>query len=92
LFEHWHISDFHIADAHPSEDKGFAEHLSTRGDNIAQVAQLESVVHMLGKGLIVTRRLNSRASERCQKCVRLLSECLWTLMKKPALRRVFEHP
>jgi predicted ATPase len=39
LIEHWHISDFHIADARPSEDEGFAEHLSTRGDNIAQVAQ-----------------------------------------------------
>ncbi len=39
LIENWHISDFHISDARPSAEAGFAEHLSTRGDNIAQVAQ-----------------------------------------------------
>jgi predicted ATPase len=39
LIENWHVSDFHIADARPSAEVGFAEHLSTRGDNIAQVAQ-----------------------------------------------------
>ncbi len=39
LIEHWHVSDFHIGDARPSAEAGYAEHLSTRGDNIAQVAQ-----------------------------------------------------
>ena len=39
LIENWHISDFHIADARPSAEEGYAEHLSTRGDNVAQVAQ-----------------------------------------------------
>jgi predicted ATPase len=39
LIENWHISDFHIRDARPSAEAGYAEHLSTRGDNIAQVAQ-----------------------------------------------------
>ena len=39
LIENWYISDFHIADARPSAEAGFAEHLSTRGDNVAQVAQ-----------------------------------------------------
>ncbi len=39
LIENWHISDFHINDARPSAEAGYAEHLSTRGDNIAQVAQ-----------------------------------------------------
>ncbi|MFP7756146.1 AAA family ATPase [Thermodesulfobacteriota bacterium B35] len=39
LIENWHISDFHIAEARPSSEAGYAEHLSTRGDNIAQVAQ-----------------------------------------------------
>jgi len=39
LIENWHISDFHIAEARPSVDHGFAEHLSTRGDNVAQVAK-----------------------------------------------------
>ena len=39
LIENWHISDFHIEDARPSPEAGYAEHLSSRGDNIAQVAQ-----------------------------------------------------
>lgn len=39
LLEHWHVSDFHIAEARPSAEAGYAEHLSTRGDNVAQVAQ-----------------------------------------------------
>jgi predicted ATPase len=39
LIESWHISDFHIADARPSAEAGLAEHLSTNGENIAQVAQ-----------------------------------------------------
>ena len=39
LIENWHISDFHIADARPSIEAVYAEHLSTRGENVAQVAQ-----------------------------------------------------
>ena len=39
LIENWHISDFHISNARPSAEAGYAEHLSTRGDNVAQVAQ-----------------------------------------------------
>ncbi len=39
MIENWHVSDFHIADARPSAEAGCAEHLSTRGDNVAQVAQ-----------------------------------------------------
>lgn len=39
LIENWHVSDFHIADARPSNEAGYAEHLSNRGDNGAQVAQ-----------------------------------------------------
>ncbi|MBB1089713.1 AAA family ATPase [Rhodopseudomonas palustris] len=38
LIENWHISDFHINDARQSNDVGYAEHLSTQGDNVAQVA------------------------------------------------------
>ncbi|MCY4082248.1 MAG: AAA family ATPase [Caldilineaceae bacterium] len=37
--ENWHISNFQIADARPSADFGYAEHLSTRGDNVALVAK-----------------------------------------------------
>ena len=39
LIENWYISDFHIADARPSVEAGYAEHLSTRGENVALVAQ-----------------------------------------------------
>ena len=39
FIENWHISDFQIADARPSADFGYAEHLSTRGDNVALVAK-----------------------------------------------------
>ena len=39
LIENWHISDFHTGDARPSVEVGYAEHLSTRGDNVALVAQ-----------------------------------------------------
>lgn len=39
LIENWQISDFHIAEARPTTEEGYAEHLSTRGDNLAQVAQ-----------------------------------------------------
>ena len=39
LIENWHISDFHITDARPSAEVGYAEHLSTRGDNVALVTQ-----------------------------------------------------
>jgi len=45
LIENWQISDFHIAEARPSTEAGFAEHLSTRGDNLAQVAQYLYTYH-----------------------------------------------
>lgn len=45
LIENWHISDFHIADARPSAEEGYSEHLSTRGDNVAQVAQYLYTYH-----------------------------------------------
>ncbi len=37
LIEKWYVSDFHIDDARVVSDTGYAEHLSKRGDNIAQV-------------------------------------------------------
>ena len=39
LIENWYISNFHVTDARSSPEAGYAEHLSTRGDNVAQVAQ-----------------------------------------------------
>lgn len=39
LIESWHVSDFHISEARPSQEAGYAEHLNSRGDNLALVAQ-----------------------------------------------------
>ena len=39
LIENWHISDFNINEARPGSEAGHADHLSTQGDNLAQVAQ-----------------------------------------------------
>ena len=39
LIDNWHISNLHIADARASSEVGYAEHLSTLGENVAQVAQ-----------------------------------------------------
>ena len=38
LLQSWHVSNIHVHDAHPSPEAGYAEHLSARGDNVAQVA------------------------------------------------------
>lgn len=38
MIENWHVSDFHITEARPSQEDGFAEHLSTRGENLSLVA------------------------------------------------------
>jgi predicted ATPase len=38
MLENWHISDFHVGEAKPSQEEGFAEHLSTRGENLPLVA------------------------------------------------------
>lgn len=39
FIEKWHVSDFHISEARSVRDAGYAEHLSTKGDNLALVAQ-----------------------------------------------------
>jgi predicted ATPase len=39
FIENWHVSDFHIADARPSQEVGYAEHLSPTGNNLPLVAQ-----------------------------------------------------
>lgn len=38
MIENWHISDFHVSEARPSQEDGFAEHLSSRGENLSLVA------------------------------------------------------
>ena len=39
LIENWHISDLHISQMGPEREAGYAEHLSTDGDNIPLVTE-----------------------------------------------------
>lgn len=39
LIENWHVSDFHIEAARPSQEAGVAQHLSASGENLPLVAQ-----------------------------------------------------
>lgn len=39
LIERWHLSDFHIQAARPSQEATYAEHLSPAGENLSAVAQ-----------------------------------------------------
>ncbi len=39
FIESWHVSDFHISAARPSQEAGYAEHLSVSGGNLALVTQ-----------------------------------------------------
>lgn len=39
FIENWHVSDFHISEARPSRSAGYAEHLSSTGENLPLVAQ-----------------------------------------------------
>jgi predicted ATPase len=38
MIENWHVSDFHVSEGRQSREDGFAEHLSTQGDNLPLVA------------------------------------------------------
>jgi len=39
MIENWHVSDFHISTARRQPDAGYAEHLSSEGENLALVTQ-----------------------------------------------------
>lgn len=39
MIENWHVSDFHISAARRLPDAGYAEHLSSEGENLALVTQ-----------------------------------------------------
>ncbi len=39
IIEHWHLSNFHIEDARPSQESAYAEHLSPQGANLPLVTQ-----------------------------------------------------
>ncbi len=39
LIEEWHVSDFHIGKARPEQEAGYAEQLSTEGENLSLVLE-----------------------------------------------------
>jgi predicted ATPase len=39
LIENWHLSDFHISQARPEQQAGYAEHLSREGENLSLVVE-----------------------------------------------------
>ena len=39
LIERWHVSDFHISQARPEQEAGYAEHLSRTGENLSLVVE-----------------------------------------------------
>ena len=72
LMEDWHISDFHIEDARPSAEAGYAEHLSKNGDNIPQVAQylfehhpqtFERILRVMSERVPGVTRVEARTTE-----------------------------
>jgi predicted ATPase len=72
LIENWHISDFHIGEARPSAEAGYAEHLSTQGENIAQVAQylfehhrdrFDQVLRVMSQRVPGVTRVEAKATE-----------------------------
>lgn len=72
MIESWHVSDFHIAEARPSAEEGFAEHLSPRGDNVAQVAkflwerhpdQFQQVLDAMKRRVPGIERVDARPTE-----------------------------
>lgn len=45
LIENWHISDFHINRARPEQEMGYAEHLSSEGENLSLVTEYLYIRH-----------------------------------------------
>lgn len=59
LIEGWHVSDFHVQAARASQDAGYAEHLSTTGENLPLVAQFMHD-HYTDKFQEVLRKMEQR--------------------------------
>ena len=72
LLEHWHISDFQISNARQSGDAGLSEHLSTRGDDVAQAAaylyeqhpeRFRRILEVMRRRVPGVTRVEARATE-----------------------------
>ena len=72
LLEHWHISDFQISNARQTGVAGLSEHLSTRGDDIAQAAaylyehhpdRFQRVLELMRRRVPGVARVEARSTE-----------------------------
>ncbi len=59
IIEHWHLSNFHIEDARPSQESAYAEHLSPQGANLPLVTQ-----YLYERHPDVFKRILERMSQR----------------------------
>ena len=72
VLDNWHISDFQISNARQSGDAGLAEHLSTRGDDVAQAAaylyehhpaRFERILEIMKRRVPGVARVEAKATE-----------------------------
>lgn len=72
LIENWHLSDFHISKARPEQEAGYADHLSTEGENLSLVIQylylhhpetFQKILDLLGRRIPGITRIESKTTE-----------------------------
>ncbi len=72
LIENWHVSNFHINKARPEQDAGYAEHLSSEGENLSLVIQylhnhhpktFEQILTLLKRRVPGITNVNSKTTE-----------------------------
>ena len=72
LIENWHISDFHISQARPEQEAGYAEHLSREGENLSLVIEylynnkreiFDKVIKLLRMRVPGISRIESKTTE-----------------------------
>lgn len=72
LIENWHVSDFHINKARTEQGAGYAEHLSSEGENLSLVIQylhnnhpeiFEKILNLLKRRVPGITNVNSKTTE-----------------------------
>lgn len=72
FIEKWHVSDFHISEARPTQEAGYAEHLSAQGENLALVAQFmfenhrelfNEVLHKMERRVPGVKKVEAKTTE-----------------------------
>ncbi|MEM9290689.1 MAG: AAA family ATPase [Acidobacteriota bacterium] len=73
LIENWHLSDFHISKARPEQEVGYAEHLSTEGENLSLVIEylrqqhrkvFEEILERLARRVPGIEKVESKVTEQ----------------------------